>query len=412
MVMRVLHIIPSLAARDGGPTKAVVEMCRELVRRGHQAAIYTTNLDGAGELDVPLEVPVNVMGAQVRYFSVGASKYYKISSRLAAALRSEIPNCSVVHIHSLYQFPSTIAAHYCRRFRVPYLIQPHGVLDPFMYRHHRLRKWLYEILIERRNLKGAAAVHFTTRDEMALARSHGLIFRSAVVPLGVGLEQDGTADGALLRRAFPETFGKRLILFFGRLNFKKGLDILAHAFGEVGRRCDDVHLVIGGPDNDGYSREVKDWLRGEGVLAKTTFAGMLLGELKAATLAAADLFVLPSYTENFGIAVVEAMAAGLPVVISNKVNIWREVEEAGAGLVVNPEAHEVAGAILKLLEEPTLGKKMGERGRRLARESFSWDAAGDQLVALYTRIISGQPHAGAAAPFPAPARQQPPRQMP
>ncbi len=208
MVMRVLHIIPSLAARDGGPTKAVVEMCRELVRRGHQAAIYTTNLDGAGELDVPLEVPVNVMGAQVRYFPVGASKYYKISSRLAAALRSEIPNCSVVHIHSLYQFPSAIAAHYCRRFRVPYVIQPHGVLDPFMYRHHRPRKWLYDLLIERRNLKGAAAVHFTTRDEMALASSHGLSFRGVVVPLG-----SGRAGGPIATSWSPD--GKALAIVDG-----------------------------------------------------------------------------------------------------------------------------------------------------------------------------------------------------
>jgi glycosyltransferase involved in cell wall biosynthesis len=132
---------------------------------------------------------------------------------------------------------------------------------------------------------------------------------------------------------------------------------------------------------------VRGWLAEERALEAATFTGMVLGETKAALLKRADLLVLPSYTENFGIAVVEAMAAGLPVVISNKVNIWREVSEAGAGLVVNVDPTEVADAVLTLLANPTLALEIGRRGYTLAREHFSWDATGHRLLELYRTVV-------------------------
>ena len=152
--------------------------------------------------------------------------------------------------------------------------------------------------------------------------------------------------------------------------------------------------MIAGPDDEGYGAQVKAWVREARVEGNVTFTGMLLGEVKAAALAEAELFVLPSYSENFGIAVVEAMGAGLPVVISNKVNIWREVEQAGAGLVVNTEPAAVAAAIMRLLDDRVLANRIGERGARLAREHFSWEVAGPQLVELYQRVISESRHPG------------------
>jgi glycosyltransferase involved in cell wall biosynthesis len=133
---------------------------------------------------------------------------------------------------------------------------------------------------------------------------------------------------------------------------------------------------------------VRRWLEDEGALDAVTFPGMMLGQEKAALLKRSDCFVLPSYSENFGIAVVEAMATGLPVIISNKVNIWREIEAACAGLVVNPRAPEVADAMLAVLQNPRLAKEMGERGRRLARDKFSWRSAGSQLIRLYEQVVS------------------------
>jgi len=386
--MRILHVIPSLAARDGGPAKVAVEMCREIARRGAEAEIFTTNLDGRGVLDVAPEKPVTQGGVRVTYFPVDLSNYYKISRPLAAALKATIPNYDAVHIHSLYQFPSTVAAYYCRRYGVPYVVIPHGALDPFLFRRHRARKWLYEVAFERRNLREAAAVQFTSEEEKILAATHALRLRPAVATLGVDLDDSPrpTARGVLADR-WPETIGKRVLLYLGRINFKKGLDLLAQAFGRIARELTDVHLLIAGPDSDGYAAKVRLWLSEQGVLDRTTFTGMVEGEAKAEALAESAMFVLPSYTENFGIAVVEAMAAGLPVVISNRVNIWREIATARAGLVVNTDAGEVADAMRALLASPEHAAEMGRNGERLAREHFSWESAGGRLMELYADVI-------------------------
>jgi glycosyltransferase involved in cell wall biosynthesis len=388
--MRILHVIPSLAARDGGPPKAVIEMCRELLRRGEHAEIYTTNADGDGSLDVPVGRPIEVRDVKVTYFPVNGSHYYKFSVPIAAALRTNVPRYDVVHINSLYQFPSTIAAYYCRKYGFPYILTPHGSLDPYIYWHHPLRKRLYEVLVERRNLAAAKAVHFTSAEEMELASSLGLRFRGVVGPYGLEIDESPPDCWTDAEAEWPELVGKKVLLFLGRINFKKGLDVMARAFGAVHRRRGDAHLVIAGPDTDGYAGEVRKWLDDEGALDAATFAGMVVDGRKAALFRRADLFVLPSYSENFGIAVVEAMAAGLPIVISNKVNIWREIDEAGAGVVVKPDAEEVAGAILVLLDDPLRAKQMGERGRRLALEKFSWKAAGDHLVRLYQGVVAGR----------------------
>ena len=387
--MRILHVIPSLAARDGGPAKVVVEMCREIARRGAEAEIYTTNLDGRAMLDVPPGKPVLVGGVRVTYFPIDLSNYYKISRPLAAALKATIPTYDAVHIHSLYQFPSTVAAYYCRRYGVPYVVIPHGALDPFLFRRHRARKWLYEVSFERRTLREAAAVQFTSEEESILAATHGLRLRPAVAPLGVDLDDSlrSIARGALGAR-WPETIDKRVLLYLGRINFKKGLDLLAQAFGRIARELTDVHLLIAGPDSDGYAAKVRLWLSEQGVLDRTTFTGMVEGEAKAAALAESAMFVLPSYTENFGIAVVEAMAAGLPVIISNRVNIWREIAAARAGLVVNTDAGEVADAMRALLASPERAAEMGRNGKDLARKQFSWESAGARLMELYADVIS------------------------
>jgi glycosyltransferase involved in cell wall biosynthesis len=385
--MRILYIIPSLAQRDGGPSKAAIDMCRDLRRRGEDAEVYTTNVDGNYCLDVPLATPIDINGARVTYFPVNGGHYYKFSISMAAALKANVHHYDIVHINSLYQFPSTAAAHYCRKYSVPYILRPHGTLDPYLYRRHPLRKRIYELLVERRNLVNAAVVHFTADEEMSLAHSLGLRFQGVVMPLGVEVNEVMSACNDVDPQ-WSELAEKRVILFLGRINFKKGLDLLAEAFGTVHQYHPDAHLVIAGPDSRGYVNQVRRWFDRAGALDAVTFADMVADGPKVALFKCAEMFVLSSYSENFGIAVVEAMAAGLPVIISNKVNIWREVVDAGAGLVVNPEAPEVARAILKLLEEPALGKKMGERGRLLVQERFVWDVVGDRLIDLYHQIIA------------------------
>jgi len=388
--MRILQVIASLAPRYGGPPKACFELSRELARRGHDLAIYTTTIDGDGDLTVPLAEPQRIEGVQIRSFPVQWPRGYVFSPPLARALKVAIPQYDLVHIHSLYLFSSLAAAHYCQRFGVPYLVQPHGSLDPYLYRRHRGRKRIYEFLVERRNLNRAAAIHFATEEERELTRPLRLEAPGIVAPVGLNLAEYGDAVPGAFAKAWPQTRGRSLILFLGRLNFKKGLDLLARAFGQVARQRDDVGLVLAGPDDGGHGASVRRWLATEGVLDKTTFTEMLLGAEKLSAFRAADVFVLPSYSENFGISVIEAMACEVPVVVSNKVNIWREVIEARAGLVVDCDAGALGDALVTLLGDPARRKAMGRQGRRLVEARFTWEAVGERMTGAYRQIVEGR----------------------
>ena len=299
------------------------------------------------------------------------------------------------HIHSLYLFHDLVAGHYCRKYGVPYLMRPHGTLDPFIYRRHRWRKAVMETWFENRNIRQAAAMHFTSEEEMRLAGHTPATPRGQWCPWGVDLREfQELPEPGRFRERFPEIGPKRIILFLGRINFKKGLDLLVQAMARVVRHRQDVHLVVAGPDDDGWGARVKEWLKGEGILGCATFTGMLLGEEKLAALRDAQMFVLPSYSENFGLAVIEAMACGLPVVISDQVNIWREVEAAGAGLVVPCDAASLAAALERLLADPGLAAAMGQQGRDLVARRFQWGNIALALQDLYTGIIANERKTG------------------
>jgi glycosyltransferase involved in cell wall biosynthesis len=378
--------------RHGGPPKAAQELCRELARRGEDVCIYTTDLDGYGRLPVVVDKPIRGDdGVERWYFSTQRSGLYGFSMAMVKAIRRNLRSFDIVHIHTLYRFSSTLAAHYCRSYGVPYILRPHGTLDPYIYSRHRMRKMIYETLIEKKNLQRAAAVHFTAAEEMRLAQSLGLKFRGIVVPLGVDAPKSQVHRADLRERfanEWPETRDSKIILFLGRLTEKKGLDILVEAFAQLVHQRSDVRLFLAGPDDEGYGDKVKSWLAAKGVMHRATFAGMLTGQRKDAAIASADVFVLPSYTENFGFAVVEALAAGIPSVISNKINIWREVRDAGAAIVVNCDPGEVASALLNVLNDSDISERLAAAGRELVARQFNWSIVVDQILALYRKILA------------------------
>jgi len=386
--MKILHVIASIAPRYGGPSNAVIRLCREIAKFGHEVTIFTTNMDGNENLDVPLDRPVEIDGFQVQYFPIRWPRYYGFSLPFGRALAKHISRFDIVHIHSIYNFHTLAASHYCRKFNVPYLIRPHGSLDPYLTGRHPVRKRIFTSLFLQRDLDHAAAIHFNTQEEMQLTESIGIKAPGVVVPGGINPSEFShlPARGSFSHK-YPEVRDKKIVLFLSRINFKKGLDILARAFGEVAQKRKDVYLVLTGPDNEGYATKVRAWLREEGALGRSLFTGMLSGQEKLAALRDSDIFVLSSYTENFGIAVVEAMACGLPVVISNRVNIWREVNDAGAGIVTNCESHEVAEAIMRLLDNRNLREEMGKRGKKLVEEKYTWPELAKQITQVYEQIL-------------------------
>ena len=297
---------------------------------------------------------------------------------------------------------------------MPYVIKPHGTLDPYLRRRHRLRKWLHEIIVERRSFRGAAAIQFTATEEMELATKTRIgrrLFEStigAIVPNGVVIPEafepeESGADSEGLVQQFPELRGKRIVLFLGRLNFKKGLDILSAAFARLCRKRDDIHLLIAGPDNEGYGLRVKESLLAENVLDRVTFAGMLRGAYKNAAFQISEIFVLPSYSENFGIAIVEGNGSGLAGGgIRSRQYLGREIDDAAAGLVIRCDAAELTTALSRLLDDSELRTSMGKRGRRLVERSFTWPIASrtnDQPVREDLEGLSGNADSLSMIPF-------------
>ena len=393
--MKILHVLETLSPRYGGPVSVLLALAAAQQRAGHEVTVATTNADHprgvyhAPGWDTLADGAVPVYYAPVQFAPL------RFSWSLADFLRRTVAEFDLVHIHGLYRFPPTYAAWQARRQGVPYIVRPHGSLDPYLYARSstgRLGfKRLYERWFDLPNLHAAGAIHYTAEDERERAAFVKLRAPSFVVPNGLDWEHYRTlpARGAL--RARWGLGDAPLVLFLGRLHFKKGLDLLVPAFDTLRRQIPDVQLVIAGPENDDYGQQVRGWVRERGLEAAVHFVGPLHGAEVVQAYVDADVFALPSYTENFGMTVVEALACALPVVISDQVNIHAEISGAGAGLVTRCDADEVAQGLETLLNDAGRRRAMGEAGRRLVQARYTWPAIVESLTAEYERVIERHP---------------------
>jgi len=311
---------------------------------------------------------------------------------MVRVLRRLVPGADVVHIHSLYLFSTLVASRIARVNRVPYVLRPHGTLDPYVRRRHRSLKRLYHLIVEDATLKHAAAIHFTSEGERALARpaiSPGV--KSCVIPLGVELRgYNNLPPRAVARKALGLPGEALVSLFLGRLNHKKGLDLLAPAFIRLASGSPDAWLVLAGPDDDKLGQRFIEECQGAGVADRVVRPGLLDPAGVRLAFAAADYWVLPSYSENFGLAVAEAMAACLPVVITDRVNIWPLVESVAAGLVARPTVDSLAECMgLVASMSPEARRDMGQRGRLLCEREFDCGKVAQQLERLYSSFAIG-----------------------
>lgn len=388
--MRILVTSFSIAPQTGGLRVGVLGLCKGLANRGHQVSLYTTNADGNKTLNVPLGVSTLEEAVEVCFYPAQRIIFGNVLSYpMVRALKHRVPNVDLVLIHSLYQLTSTAAAHYCRKFRVPYVVRPHGIMDTTLARRRRwFLKWAYIKLFEKRNFDCAAAIQYSSRMEEELARC----FMTAkspnlIIPEGISLEPFAKLpQRGIFRAGYPEMASKSLILYLGRFHQKKGLELLVEAFSRVAARRDDAHLVLAGSGDSDYVMRVTKMLRDLGVFDRTTITGQLDDDEKLAVLRDADVFVLPSYGENFGISIVEAMACGLPVLISDKVGIWREIAEADAGIITTCQSERIADAIERLLNDPGLRMALGRRGKMLVAAQFSTDRMAERMETAYQSL--------------------------
>ena len=369
-------------------------MCAALAQRGVQVSLFTTNLDGRGDwmpfkppavLDVPTQASETVQGVERTWFPIrGRPSRFIFTPAMARELRRQVSEFDVVHAHSIHAFTTLAAGHYARSAGVPYVIQPHGALDPVHRLHHKVVKDLYDMIVERRNMDRASAIIYTTEEEK---RQHNFKTRAAVIPYALSrddylpLPQRGA-----FRRRHPAIGNSLLIVFLSRLSPKKGLDLLIPAFARVVAQSPNVHLVVAGPGEGDMEHQVRTWITQHGIGDKVTLTGMLLGQDKLELLADGDIFVLPSYGESFGIAVTEAMLCGMPVVVSDQVSIQRVISETGSGMVVSCTADSLASAMLRLAEDPELRSAQGVAGRRAVLARFAWPQVVADLERLYRSI--------------------------
>lgn len=306
---------------------------------------------------------------------------------LRSWLRSEVLVTDVVHIHCLHHYPGMVAAHTASRHGIPYVVSPHGELAPYHRRRKRLRKLVFYRLFESSGLDRAAAIHYTSRRELDGAASLRIQAPAVIVPAGVDPpEFERETLRGQFRARHPEIGSGLIVTFLGRLTHQKGLDLLVPAFAKVVERFPDCHLVVAGPSEDAYGRAIAGWVRDWNIGGHVTLTGFVGGREKASLLADTDVWVLPSREENFGIAIVEAMTYGLPVVVSENVGIQMEITAANAGVVVRLGVAELVVALSRLVSDANLRRTYGANAREFALGRFTWDAAAKQMLRTYEAI--------------------------
>jgi len=377
------------AIHYGGPITAVHQMNKALIKQGMDITVFTTNANGSMKLDVPTCEEVDVDGVKVHYFPTFFRERYFYSPMLKQGLRKALEKFDVVHINWLYVYPTMIAARLCTKMGIPYVLTPHGMLDSYSSSIKSLwKKKLYINFIEKKHIKNAAFVHYSSSGEQEEAVISDWDINTTIIPNGVDLHlgESFLSKENPIYTKYPEILQKKLVLFIGRLNYIKGLDLLLKAWPCVADNVGNAHLVIAGPDSNGYLAKLQDMAMTEGVIDSVTFTGIVLGEEKDALLSASNVFVSSSYLESFGMAIVEAMSFGLPVAITDRVNIKTEIESAKAGLVSSCEPQSIAENLIYLLNNSEKAKQMGMRGQALAMERFELSSVADQMDTLYQQI--------------------------
>ena len=383
--MKVLQVVPSLAPEWGGPVKVVNELAGALEVIGVSSEIISAQGRRVGNPEtVTNDIPIHL-------FETGpiARLWTAHTPGLKKTLARKIPDFDLVHIQELWHYPGYIASKIARSRNVPYIVTIHGELNEWNLQQKRLKKQIYMTAIQRGILQKSAALHAITPAESNRIRQLEIETPVAMIPNGIHTEEfENLPDRSQFVSRYPELENRLIVLFLGRIQQKKGLDILAQAFGNLVRTRHDVRLVVAGPDEDNTLTEIKTILKSQGALEKAVFPGMLTGEQKLEALSAADIFALTSYSEGFSVALLEALSAGLPLVITDECN-FPEVGDSRAGFVVRPNDSETASALMSLLDSADLRREMSENARRLVRSNYTWERIAEKMFTLYENVIAG-----------------------
>jgi glycosyltransferase involved in cell wall biosynthesis len=397
--MRVLFAVHGYkpAWRIGGPVVSVPALAEALVRRGHNVSVVTTNSNLDQRLDVPTDRFIDVDGVRVRYFQTEEPlkrllpkwRYFSQSigtlyaPEMSQALREIATQVDLVHTHLPFVYPTMAAARAAFKARLPLFYHQRGVLDPERLKFRSAKKKLYLSLVERPILRRATTLIALTEAERASYAAQGVTAPCRVIPNGIDQPAPlpaASANDALAALGIGS--GDQILLFMGRLHPVKGADRLFEAFLRVARRFPAAKLVLAGPDEVGAQTALHSRAQAAGLATRVVFPGMVTGSLKSALLARADLFCLPSDAEGFSMAILEALVHSTAVLISPGCHFER-VETAGAGCIAAPTADAIESALDQMLRDPVRLREMGEAGRILVLQHYTWDRVAAEMVDTY-----------------------------
>jgi len=382
--LKVLHVIPSIGPQRGGPSVAAVAMCRALAQIGVDARIVCTHDDGPGVLDVPLGGWTSHLGVPTWFVPraelwPGALREFQIGRGFSSWLAAHADGFDLLHVHALFSHLPSAAMLFARRANVPYVLRPLGILEGYSLRRSAWKKRLFLRLVDAANIRSASAIHLTSRREDEVSVIPGSAPRW-IIPLGVDLPEVAPVGSKS---------GPFRIVFLSRWHEKKRIDVLLAALGLV--RDLDWHLDLAGAGRPELDARIRQLVASSGFPDRVSTPGFVAGAEKSRLLNEGNLFVLPSASENFGIAVAEALAHALPCVVTRHVALSDEILESGAGWVCGDSAEDLAGALREAMADRAICLQRGTAARHLAATKFSWASCAESLHAGYSGIVSARP---------------------
>lgn len=387
MCLKLLIVVPSLGPVYGGTSKCIVELAQALGLQGVEVDIVTTNANGKTVLDVPTHTWIEEDTHRTLYFPYVGIGDYKLSWSLAKWLFFHIKDYDLVQTNAIFSLTNLPAYWSCLLKKISYVVVPHGMLDPWALSYKSWKKTVYYQLLEKRALKKASSLQMLSLSESEKIQSLKLETPITIAPNGIHRQDfDIAIDPEIFYKAFPETRNKILILFLGRIDPKKGLDLLAEAFGKLYEDFPNIHLVVAGPDNINFLPTVKGYFSAKNCIDAVTFTGMLTGLCKYAALAASDIYTAPSYSEGFSVSILEGMAAGLPCIITTGCN-FPEASAVKAAYVVDCNSNDLAVALRKVLQDPAAAAAVGKAASQFIFENYTWDKIATNLRQNYQSII-------------------------
>jgi glycosyltransferase involved in cell wall biosynthesis len=395
--MNILYITHSYypAFRLGGPSKSIHLLNKHLVQKGINVSVLTTNAGLEHSQEITLNRWITQDGVNIKYFNYCGNKLYNVSPSILTETYNIISDFDIVHLSPVWNFPTLVGSLISYIKKKPYIISPRGTLyeESFNIKSTLLKKLYYKVFVKK-IINNAKALHYTSEDEMVKVRSYLKIYNSNsfVIPNGIEIADfNNLPTKGYFRKKHSISDNIRCILFLGRIHYKKGLELLIHSFKEIINEGQaDLLLVLAGFDNDGYQQKLIELIAKCNLENRVKFTGPLNGREIPEAFVDAELFVLPSYSENFGMSVIESMICGCPVVISDKVGLSEEIKKSNAGLVVNLNVQSIKSGITTLLGSKLLKNNISSNAKKLVKDKFDINNVAADMVNQYNLILSAE----------------------